>query len=283
MITGLYLDPGASPIGRVIAFMSARGGAGSSTIAHNVGWCIAEEFSIHTTIVDFDLPFGTTGLDFNDESGQGVAEALTAPERLDDVLLDRLLMKRGEHLSLFTAPAALDRDYDAVPEAYESVIDAVRQTTPCVIVDLPHVWTPWVRSCLIAADEIVLVATPDLASLRNAKNMIELVRNARPNDAAPRPGDQPGRACPNVRRFLPRISPKPWASNRPPSCHSIRNCSARPPTMARWCSSCSPNRPACEAVRKLATVADRPQQRGRTGKARLVLVSQRQETGVRSD
>ena len=53
-----------------------------------------------------------------------------APERLDDVLLDRLLIKRGEHLSLFTAPAALERDYDAVPEAYEAVIDAVRQSTP---------------------------------------------------------------------------------------------------------------------------------------------------------
>jgi pilus assembly protein CpaE len=186
VISGLYLDPGASPIGRVIAFVGARGGVGSSTIAHNVGWSIAEELEINTTIVDFDLPFGTTGLDFNDEAGQGVAEALSAPERLDDVLLDRLLIKRGEHLSLFTAPAALDRDYDAVPEAYEAVIDAVRKSTPCVIVDIPHSWAPWVKSCLIAADEIVIVATPDLASLRNAKNMIELIRQSRPNDASPR-------------------------------------------------------------------------------------------------
>ncbi len=42
------------------------------------------------------------------------------------------------------------------------------------------------KACLIAADEIVIVATPDLASLRNAKNMIELARHARPNDAPPR-------------------------------------------------------------------------------------------------
>ena len=40
-------------------------------------------------------------------------------------VLDRLLLKRGDHLSLFTAPAALERDYDAVPESYEAVIDAV--------------------------------------------------------------------------------------------------------------------------------------------------------------
>jgi len=186
VISGLYLDPSAKPVGRVIAFVGARGGAGSSTIAHNVGWYMAETLSINTTIVDFDLPFGTTGLDFNDEAGQSVADALSAPERLDDVLLDRLLIKRGEHLSLFTAPAALERDYDASPDAYESVIDATRQMSPCVIVDMPHAWTPWVRSCLIAADEIVVVATPDLASLRNAKNLIDLVRHARPNDSPPR-------------------------------------------------------------------------------------------------
>lgn len=186
VISGLYLEPGTAPIGRVITFIGARGGVGASSLAHNVGWCIAEELQINTTIVDLDLPFGTLGLDFNDEPGQGVADALSAPERLDDVLLDRLLMKRGDHLSLFTAPAVLERDYEAGADAYESVIDAVRQITPCVIVDLPHVWTPWVKATLIAADENVIVATPDLASLRNSKSLIEVIRHNRPNDVPPR-------------------------------------------------------------------------------------------------
>jgi pilus assembly protein CpaE len=186
VISGLYLDPTAAPIGRVVAVVGARGGAGSSTLAHNIGWCIAEELHINTTIVDLDLPFGTVGLDFNDEASQGVSDALSAPERLDDVLLDRLLLKRGDHLSLFTAPAALEREYDAMPESYEAVIDAVRQSTPCVILDLPHGWTPWIKAALLAADDVVIVATPDLTSLRNAKNIIELVKSARPNDTPPR-------------------------------------------------------------------------------------------------
>jgi pilus assembly protein CpaE len=42
------------------------------------------------------------------------------------------------------------------------------------------------RRTLIAADEVVVVATPDLASLRNAKNMMDLIRQGRPNDAPPR-------------------------------------------------------------------------------------------------
>lgn len=186
VISGLYTDPQAAPIGRVVSMIGCRGGVGSSTIAHNVGWCIAERMQINTAIVDLDLAFGTCGLDFNEEPGQGVADALSAPERLDDVLLDRLLVKVGEHLSLFTAPALLDRTYDAEPTAYEAVLDAVRRMTPCVIVDLPHLWTPWVRQTLLASDDIVIVATPDLPSLRNGRALVELVKQNRPNDTPPR-------------------------------------------------------------------------------------------------
>ncbi|HVP83699.1 MAG TPA: AAA family ATPase [Rhizomicrobium sp.] len=186
VISGLYLDPKSDPIGRVVSFIGARGGVGSSTLAHNAGWCVAELMKINTTILDLDLPFGTMGLNFNEETTQGVADALTAPERLDDVLLDRLLHKASDHLSLFTSPAMLEREYDAPASAFESVIDAVRHTTPCVIVDLPHLWTRWVKDTLVASDDIVIVATPDLASLRTAKSMIELLKQQRPNDELPK-------------------------------------------------------------------------------------------------
>src|ERR1700754_4157662 len=59
VISGLYLEPGSAPIGRVVAVVGARGGSGSSTLAHNMVWCIAEELHINTTILDMDLPFGT--------------------------------------------------------------------------------------------------------------------------------------------------------------------------------------------------------------------------------
>ncbi len=185
VISGLYLNPEAAPIGRIVTFVGARGGVGSSTLAHNIAWWIAERMQINTAIVDLDLPFGTCGLDFNEEPGQGVADALFAPERLDDVLLDRLLIKVGEHLSLFTSPATLDRNYETDPVTYEAVLDAVRRMTPCVVVDLPHLWTPWVRQTLLGSDEIVIVAMPDLASLRNAKTLVDLVKQNRPNDAPP--------------------------------------------------------------------------------------------------
>ncbi len=185
-ISSLYADPDAAPIGRIIVFAGTKGGVGSSSLAHNVGWLISEEINEDVTIVDFDVAFGTAGLDFNQEPVQGVSDALAAPERLDDVMLDRLLVKCTDHLSMLTAPASLEREFDLDPGAYESVLDVVRQSCPVVIVDLPHVWSAWSKQIMINADEVVLVTSPDLAGLRNTKNLADLLVLARPNDAPPR-------------------------------------------------------------------------------------------------
>lgn len=185
-IGGLFADPAQPFVGRTIAFVGARGGSGSSSIAHNVAYAMSERIGANTVIVDYDLPFGTAGLDFNQDPLNGVADALGQPDRLDPVLLDRMMVRCTDKLSLFAAPATLDADWDVSPEAFEEVTTQIRGTAPFVIMDLPHLWSGWMRRSLISADEVVVVATPDLASLRNAKNMIDLIRQARPNDAPPR-------------------------------------------------------------------------------------------------
>lgn len=185
-LSNLYNNPDSDPVGHVIAFIGAKGGVGSSTVCHNVAWAISEHLKSNVVVADLDLAFGTTGLDFDKDPTQGIADALLSPERLDEVLLDRLLTKCSERLSIFAAPVSLDRDYDITADACDVVLDVVRQNVPFVIVDLPHTWTPWVKRVLVQADEIVITATPDLANLRNAKNILDLVRAARNNDVPPR-------------------------------------------------------------------------------------------------
>lgn len=184
-ITGLYADPTTPFAGRTLAFVGAKGGCGSSTIAHNVAYQISETAEANTVIVDYDLAFGTAGLDFNQDPLQGVADALTKPDRLDPVLLDRMTARCGERLTLFAAPANLDDDYDITADAYEEVTSKIRSTAPYVVLDLPHLWSGWMRRLMVTVDDVVVTATPDLASLRNAKNLIDLVRKARPNDHPP--------------------------------------------------------------------------------------------------
>jgi pilus assembly protein CpaE len=184
-ISNLYNNPETDPVGNVLAFIGAKGGVGSSSICHNVAWTMSEVLRSNVVIADLDLAFGTTGLDFNQDPVQGIADALASPERLDEVLLDRLLTKCSEHLSIFAAPVVLDRDYELSADACESVIDVVRQNVPYVAIDLPHGWSAWTKRLLLGADEVVLSACPDLSNLRNAKNMLDLLKQSRNNDAPP--------------------------------------------------------------------------------------------------
>lgn len=182
----IYLAPDVKPVGRTIAFIGARGGAGSSTVAHNVAFALSRSFEGGVVLADLDLPFGTASLDFNQEPAQTLADALAAGDRVDDVFLDRMLSKCADNLSLLAAPATLDRAFDHDEMAFDPIVEAARTGTPAVILDVPHLWTSWARRLLGAADEVVITAMPDLASLRNTKNLIDQLKMARPNDEAPR-------------------------------------------------------------------------------------------------
>jgi pilus assembly protein CpaE len=184
-VCGLFSAPDAKPVGRVIAVVGAKGGVGASTIAHNIGWAIARDLSLDTVVTDLDLGFGTAGLDYNQDPPQGVADAVFSPDRVDTNFVDRLLSKCTDHLSLLAAPATLDRVYDFPVEAFDSIFDSLRATMPCIVVDMPHQWVGWTKRTLIAADEILVIAGPDLANLRNAKNLLDLLKAARPNDHRP--------------------------------------------------------------------------------------------------
>ena len=185
-ISGLYNNPDSEPVGHIFAFIGAKGGVGSSTICHNTSWALSETLKSNVVIADLDLAFGTAGLDFNQDPVQGIADALASPERLDEVLLDRLLTKCSDQLSIFAAPVVLDRDHDISPDACDMVLDIVRQSVPYVTVDLPHSWSGWTKRILLQADEVIITAEPDLANLRNAKNIIDLLKVARKNDSQPR-------------------------------------------------------------------------------------------------
>ena len=184
-VCGLFSAPDAKPVGRIIAVTGAKGGVGASTVAHNIAFAIARDLKLDAVVTDLDLAFGTAGLDFNQDPPQGIAEAVFSPDRIDNAFIDRLLAKCTDHLSLLAAPATLERVYDFGADAFDSIFNSLRATVPCVVLDVPHQWTGWTKQTLVSADDILIVAAPDLANLRNTKNIYDFLKSARPNDQRP--------------------------------------------------------------------------------------------------
>src|SRR5256885_3547905 len=184
-ICNLFSAPEAKAVGRIIAVVGAKGGVGASTISHNVAWAIARDLAMDAVVADLDLAFGTAGLDYNQDPPPGIADAVFSPDRVDTAFIDRLLSKCTDHLSLLAAPATLDRVYDFGTDAFDAVFDTLRPTMPPNWLDVPHQWAGWTKRALISADDILIVAAPDLANLRNTKNIFDLLKASRPNDRIP--------------------------------------------------------------------------------------------------
>jgi pilus assembly protein CpaE len=184
-VANLYHDPKAAPLGRIVSFVGAKGGVGSSTIAHNVAWTTSQKRNIDTIITDLDLAFGTAALNFNQDSAGGIADALGQPDRVDSMLVERLMTKLGDKLSLLNGPGTVDREFNIEAHAIESILNVVRSSAPLVVVDVPNMWAPWIKHTLMNSDEIIITATPELPSLRNAKNLVDFFKSARANDKPP--------------------------------------------------------------------------------------------------
>lgn len=185
-ISELFVSPESGPIGRTIGFFGAKGGVGASTISHNVGWALSQKVKQDVLIADLDLAFGTAGLNFNQDPPNGISEAIDAGDDIDEILLDRLISKCAKYVNLLAAPATLEKSFDFDERRFEPLVGLMQENVPAIILDIPHCWTNWVKHTLSTIDEIVIVAEPDLANLRNAKNLIDLFKSIRESDAPPR-------------------------------------------------------------------------------------------------
>ena len=181
----LYADPEQPFIGRVAAFFGAKGGVGSSAIAHNTAWVLSETLGQETALVDLDTSWGTTGLDFSYDNMSGLEEALGEPDRLDETLMDRIMIRHTAKLSILPTSGSLNTKPVMNSDSYEAVVNAVRGISPLSILDMPHYWSDWTTNVLTSVDDVVVTATPDLAGMRNAKNLLDFLKTQRPNDPDP--------------------------------------------------------------------------------------------------
>jgi pilus assembly protein CpaE len=164
-------DPLQKEQGRLISFIGARGGVGSTTVAANTAWTLADTTKDETILVDLDLNFGTAALSLNLDPKQAAGDVLIDTERLDATLVERFLMEHDEHLSVISTQGTLKEVYRPTTESVERLIDLARQ------------WTDWASNLLILSDEVVITAAPDLSNLRDAKMLVDWMRSRRGEQA----------------------------------------------------------------------------------------------------
>jgi pilus assembly protein CpaE len=170
-------------LGKMVAFVGTRGGVGTTTLACNLAWNLANRQSRRVALVDLDLQHGDCALLFNINYTPGLRDALANPLRLDPLLIDRITTQVGERLFLLGSEEPLHEHVQFTPAAIDSLFSVLRSQFHYVIADVPRIPAPAYRRALDIADRRVIVVDQTMRSMRDVTRLVRLLSGS---------GDAPG-------------------------------------------------------------------------------------------
>ncbi len=160
---------------RTIGLVSAKGGDGATCIAANLAAALSRCPDTRVMALDFSLPFGDLEIHLSSAQPQhDLADVLAQIERLDATLLDTLSHPVGERLRLVPSPAEFERFIEVKAPLVERLLTLAAQSYRFVVVDLGTGTDPVSLSLLGRFDQLLMVATPDIASLRHAAKVLRM-------------------------------------------------------------------------------------------------------------
>lgn len=163
--------------GKVATFVGARGGVGTSTIAANAAWYLAEKAGRRVAVVDLDIHGGQVGLLLNAPAQHGLAEVLTNVNQFDPQYMERTLTQVGGRLFLLSAEVGLEEDFPLDAQAVSTLLDTLRHHFHYVIVDLPARGGAVARAVLDRSDSVSVVADSSVCSARETSRLMSLVES----------------------------------------------------------------------------------------------------------
>ena len=184
-VLDLYRDTADVKLGKVSAFLGAGGGTGSSSIAQNVAVAMARLMGTEVLLADLDPQFGTVGLNFDLEDSYSITDVLRRGGHVDEVLIERITSKVGPRLGVLTVEPSVDNRPEMPSQAVSAILELADAMPRHVVLDMTHVWSMRTKATLCRADNVIITTTPNLSGLRNARNLVDVLRRIRATDAPP--------------------------------------------------------------------------------------------------
>jgi len=160
--------------GKIVAFVGARGGVGSTFLATNFACMMSIEKSRRTVVLDLDLYYGTVSLYFDLRSNVGLDDILENPERMDQLFIERLLIPVNERLFVLSSETPLDEQIKYKIEGFDILLKFLTKNFHYVVIDIPHYSTIITQKVIVNAHIMVLVTDSSLAGLRDSGRLITL-------------------------------------------------------------------------------------------------------------
>ena len=163
--------------GKVIGFIGAHGGVGSTSLAVNCAWTIAEEHRKQVAIVDLDLKFGSVSLAMDIEPGRGLREALQNPGRIDGLFVAGAAININDRLYVLGSEEPMEDNVNFDAEALDILLRELRRTFEVVILDIPRALAAAMQPVLSDAT-VIVVSDMSLVGVRDTLRIVGFAKRA---------------------------------------------------------------------------------------------------------
>lgn len=159
--------------GRLVAFIGALGGVGTTSIATQLGVIWAG--SSRVGLVDLDLQFGSAALALDLKPSLSIGNLIENADRLDSELLQSVALKHQSGLDVVAAPSDMLPMDTITTDFVDQLLRTASQSFDVVLADLPMVWTEWTVRVLQRADVIVMVTNLSVPGIFQARRQLDVL------------------------------------------------------------------------------------------------------------
>lgn len=171
--------PLAQKLGKVIAVTGTRGGVGTTTVATNLAWYLANRGGRRVALIDFDLQTGDCSLILDLQPTSALREALENPNRIDSLYLERVMVPHGDRLFVLSAEESLSDELRFTPDSVEKLITSLRSDFHYVVLDIPRTPSGAIQRAIDLAALRVIVSDTTIRSAREIARMRSVLNHAR--------------------------------------------------------------------------------------------------------
>ena len=169
-------DMGRAPgeLGKIVAVFSPKGGVGCSTLAINLAIALHQTGKAKVAVVDSSLQFGDVAVFLNLQANRSLADLVPHVEELDNDLLDHVMFPHSSGIRALLAPPRPEMADLVAPATLNTILGKLRHLYDYIVVDTPKTLGDITLTVLDVADRVVLLTTPDIPSIKNAKLFFEV-------------------------------------------------------------------------------------------------------------
>ena len=167
---------------KLIAFLGAKGGIGTSTLAQLCAWCATEKLGQKVLLIDASGGSSSLSVGVGFDSASSLKDLYKTIESNNEENLKRMLFEASDKLTVVAGGSDAILDASIAPAEFETILDSLMVKFPTVIVDLSGAEASLKRRVISRAQQTIMVTTPTVTSLRLARGLIKEISEVRGGD-----------------------------------------------------------------------------------------------------